>query len=142
MTSERITLVDISGCNSMQKDDITVSAIPKTWILDLDGTLVKHNGYIIDGYDTLLEGVPKLLNMISPKDMVIIITSREELYKEKTESFLYENNVRYNKIIWGAPYGERILINDKKPSGLLTAIAINKDRDTPLDLKIHTDESL
>ena len=28
------------------------------------------------------------------------------------------------------PYGERILINDKKPSGLRTSIAINKERDS------------
>lgn len=33
------------------------SPLAKTWILDIDGTIVKHNGYKIDGYDTLLEGV-------------------------------------------------------------------------------------
>lgn len=33
------------------------SSLNKTWILDVDGTLVKHNGYKIDGYDTLLDGV-------------------------------------------------------------------------------------
>lgn len=38
-----------------------VSTMGKTWILDIDGTLVKHNGYQLDGCDTLLEGIDKLL---------------------------------------------------------------------------------
>ena len=38
--------------------------------------------------------------------------------------------------------GERILVNDKKPSGLVTAYAVNKERDAPLDLKIVIDETL
>lgn len=38
-------------------DVLTLSTLPKTWIFDLDGTLVKHNGYKIDGHDTLLERV-------------------------------------------------------------------------------------
>lgn len=49
--------------------------------------------------------------------------------KKLTEDFLKEYGIRYNDIIYNAPYGERILINDKKPSGLLTAIAVNTDRD-------------
>ena len=32
------------------------------------------------------------------------------------------------KIIYDLPHGERILINDKKPSGLNTAIAISNER--------------
>ena len=35
--------------------EIEMSILPKTWILDLDGTIVKHNGYIEDGFDTLLK---------------------------------------------------------------------------------------
>ena len=31
---------------------MTLSTLSKTWIFDLDGTIVKHNGYKIDGYDT------------------------------------------------------------------------------------------
>ena len=33
---------------------MVLSTLPKTWILDLDGTVVKHNGYKLDGKDTLL----------------------------------------------------------------------------------------
>lgn len=109
--------------------EIVMSALPKTWILDLDGTIVKHNGYKIDGKDTLLEGAHDLLRQIEDGDMVIFVTSRETKYKDVTESFLKEQNIRYDSIIYGAPYGERILINDEKPSGLKTAYAINIGRD-------------
>ena len=33
-------------------------------IFDLDGTLVKHNGYKLDGMDTLLEGVKEYLEKV------------------------------------------------------------------------------
>jgi len=45
-----------------------------------------------------------------------------------TETFLRENEVKFKQVIYGAPYGERILINDKKESGLKTAVAINVER--------------
>ena len=35
---------------------LELSLMRHTWILDLDGTVVKHNGYKIDGYDSFLDG--------------------------------------------------------------------------------------
>lgn len=113
----------------MNEREIVVSALPKTWILDLDGTIVKHNGYKIDGKDTLLDGAKEFLQGIAEDDMIIFITSRDKRYKKETEDFLYENNIRYDNIIYNAPYGERILINDRKPSGLYMARAVNPKRD-------------
>ena len=43
-----------------------------------------------------------------------------------------ENQIRYNKIIYDMPNGERILMNDIKPSGLKTAYSYNLDRDIGL----------
>ena len=96
-------------------EKIEVSTLPKTWILDLDGTLVKHNGYKIDGYDTLLPGARGLLNNIARQDMVIIVTARRKEYAGLTERFLKEQGICYQHIIYDAPYGERIFINDCKP---------------------------
>lgn len=110
-------------------EKIEVSALPKTWILDLDGTLVKHNGYKIDGYDTLLPGAGGLLQNIAKQDMVIIVTSRRREYADMTERFLKEQGIRYQYIIYDAPYGERIVVNDRKPGGLRTAVAVNVERD-------------
>ena len=41
----------------MKKNELLLSTLGHTWIFDLDGTIVKHNGYLIDGKDTLLPGV-------------------------------------------------------------------------------------
>lgn len=111
------------------KEEMALSTLAKTWIFDLDGTIVKHNGYILDGQDTLLEGVPEYLSSIPDTDRIIILTSRIEQYKEQTLRFLEEKNIRYDTILFDMPFGERILINDRKPSGLDMAVAVNLDRD-------------
>lgn len=122
--------------------EIEMTALPKTWILDLDGTIVKHNGYKLDGVDSLLDGAKDLLAQISDEDMIIFVTSRTLEYKESTERFLQENGIRFDHIIYGAPYGERILINDSKPSGRIMAYAIAPDRDKICSVSIHRNENL
>lgn len=123
-------------------ETLRVSSLSKTWIFDLDGTLVKHNGYKVDGVDTLLPGVREFFDGLSEQDFVIIITARSRAYKNKTEDFLQQNKINYHHIIFDAPYGERILINDRKTSGLATAHAINTNRDEFLTTKFVMDESL
>ena len=122
-------------------EELPLSPLGHTWILDLDGTLVKHNGYKLDGEDTFLEGAEAFLASIPPKDMVVILTSRTEDVREQTEVFLHEHGVRYDAILYNVPYGERILINDDKPSGLRMAIAVEKQRDSGLRLRIIEDEN-
>lgn len=106
-----------------------VSPLGKTWILDLDGTIVKHNGYKTDGRDSFLPEAKEYLERIPDTDMIIFITSRKKEYGQATEMFLKDNGVHFNYIIYDAPYGERIVVNDKKPSGLAMSIAVNTNRD-------------
>ena len=113
----------------MELNKLVLSPLGHTWIFDIDGTLVKHNGYIIDGKDSMLPGVAELLQQIPEKDLIILVTSRTDEYRQLTQDFLKENNIRYNHIIFNAPYGERILVNDDKPSGLKCSIAVNLKRD-------------
>ncbi len=108
---------------------LVLSTLPKTWIFDLDGTLLKHNGYKTDGVDTLLEGAKAYLDGIPPEDKIVIFTSRTEEYRQRTLDFLKENGVRYDAIMFQMPMGERIVVNDRKPSGLDMAVALNMDRD-------------
>ena len=121
---------------------IKVSPLNKTWIFDIDGTIVKHNGYKIDGHDTLLDGAKEFLINIPDGDMIVFITSRTDEYRQLTVDFLNENNIRYDHIIFNAPYGERILINDKKPSGLSMSLAVNTQRDIFHEVRFQTDENL
>ena len=111
------------------KNAQSLSPLGHTWILDIDGTILKHNGYIIDGKDSFLEGARGFLRSIPDSDTIVFLTSRTDEYKQMTLAFLRENNVRYDHIIFNIPYGERILVNDDKPSGLHCAVAINLKRD-------------
>lgn len=111
------------------EEALILSTLPKTWIFDLDGTLLKHNGYKIDGTDTVLPGAKEYIDQIPAEDKIVILTSRTEEYREMTLSFLKEQQLRYDEIIFNMPMGERILVNDRKPSGLDMAVAFNLDRD-------------
>ena len=121
--------------------EIEMTNLSKTWILDLDGTILKHNGYKLDGEDSLLDGAKELLAQIKEQDMVIFVTSRKLEYRQMTEEFLQKNEIRYDHIIYEAPYGERILINDDKPSGRVMAYAIHPKRDEALNLEIVENNS-
>lgn len=123
------------------KQNITLSPLGHTWLLDLDGTIVKHNGYK-EGGDVLLPGAKEFIESLPEGDMVIIVTARKEEYREITEKFLKENGIRYDHIIFDAPYGERVVINDKKPSGLPVSVAVNTDRDASWSLDFDIDEKL
>lgn len=41
---------------------LSLSSLPHTWLIDIDGTLLKHNGYK-EGGDELLEGVLDFLGV-------------------------------------------------------------------------------
>lgn len=112
-------------------ETITLSTLPKTWIFDLDGTLLKHNGYKIDGYDTLLDGVKEYINSIPEQDYILILTSRTDEFRDMTISFLQGKGIQYDQILFNIPMGERIVVNDRKPSGIDMAFAVNSDRDKP-----------
>lgn len=121
---------------------IEVSSLGKTWIFDIDGTIVKHNGYKIDGFDTMLPGAKEFLNSIPDTDVVIFLTARDVSYKKMTEDFLNENGIRYLTVLYGLPYGERILVNDRKPSGLNLSYAINTERNEFMKYTFEIDKDL
>ena len=119
-----------------------MTPLAKTWILDLDGTIMKHNGYRTEEGDCLLPNINDLLEQIREEDFVVVLTSRTEDQREMTCQFLDQNQIRYDRVIFGAPYGERILINDRKPSGREMAFAINTERDQVCSAKFIRDEAL
>ncbi len=121
---------------------LELSPLPKTWIFDVDGTIVKHNGYKMDGYDTLLEGVTEFFEKLSDEDKIILLTARQEEYLNDLKKFLKDNNIRYDYLLTDMPMGERILVNDDKPSGLHCAYAVNKKRDERFGIEIEINNNL
>ena len=122
-------------------ENLKLSSLPKTWIFDLDGTILVHNGYK-NGGDRILPGVKEFFDKIPETDYILILTARTEEVLESSIKFLKDNGIRYNEILADIPFGERILFNDMKDSGLKTAYAINLKRDEGLDFSVEVDENL
>lgn len=121
--------------------NLKLSNLPKTWLIDIDGTILRHNGYL-EGGDRLLNGVSEFFTNLPKGDKVILLSARESSQMPRLKAFLRENNVRFDEILCDLPVGERILINDTKPNGLKTAYALNKKRDEALNLRVEIDENL
>jgi hypothetical protein len=103
------------------------SNLSHTWFIDLDGTILNHNGYL-NGKDDLLPGVKELWASIPEDDYIVITTGREEEYRQRSLKILTDNGLRFDHAIFGLPLGERIVVNDLKPEGLKTAVAWNVER--------------
>lgn len=110
---------------------LKLSKLIHTWLVDIDGTLVFHNGHKNNG-DMLLSGIKEFWSSIPENDVIILLSARTSDEQEETLNFLVSNGLRFNHAIFNLPTGERILINDIKPKGLNTAIAVNIHRNTGL----------
>lgn len=109
--------------------------LSNTWFIDIDGVIFPHNGYLDtreEEYETPLPGVVDFFNSLESNDMIILCTARNERYRHKTESSLTAAGFRYDLLIMGLPTGRRIIINDRKYSGMKTAFAVNIARNKGL----------
>jgi hypothetical protein len=105
--------------------------LEKTIITDLDGTLCEHNPLVIRGKleMKLLPGtLEKLLEWRSRFYTIILITGRKEKHRAVTIQQLTKARIPYDELIMGLGRGKRIVINDIKPDGTLTAVAYNLER--------------
>ena len=121
-------------------DELILSSLKKTWFIDLDGTILIHNDNVNEKDDQIILKSIEFLKLIE-NDYIIFTTSRKKIHKKKTEQFLKENNIKYNIVIYNLPFGERILINDNKLSGLTTAYALSLNRNDGIDLNLHIDKN-
>jgi hypothetical protein len=115
----------------MTPTPLRLSTLPHTWLIDVDGVICPHNGYLRGG-DTLLPGVRELWARIPAADCIILLSAREPELRAATLAFMAAQGLRVDQALFGLPVGERILINDAKPGGLLTAVSVNVARDQGL----------
>lgn len=126
----------------MTVSSLNLSPLPKVWIVDLDGVVFRHNGYL-DGDDDVLDGAARFWEQIAPDDVVVVMTGRAESERPRTLRLLADLGLRVDHALFGLPTGERVVINDDKPSGLPTAYAVNLPRDRGLgDVRINIDQTL
>ena len=102
----------------------------KTWFIDLDGTIFKHNEYLdIKGeVQRPLPHALKFLRSIPKQDTIVFTTGRKEKYRAYTIRCLKKANIRFGHLIMGLPRGTRIIINDEKEDGRKTALGITVAR--------------
>jgi histidinol phosphatase-like enzyme len=107
----------------------------KTWFIDLDGTLVLHKSHQSEQDYILPSTVDFFRNIVKEEDFVIITTGRSEGHRERIEKLFEDYKIKFDKILCDLPTGLRILINDKKPDGTITARSLNVERDEGIALE-------
>lgn len=104
----------------------------KTYFLDIDGVLLKHNGNLSNQINSseILSETYKLLNNIElDGGRIILTTGRKESMRNQTETILSNLGIFYDYLVMGCNRGARILVNDMKPdSNLKTAYAFSPKR--------------
>lgn len=115
----------------------------KTLFIDIDGTLFEHGKdgtgaaywQVATGRYTVktprvLPGVLEAFNNWHGKGYRLILTTgRCESTRAATEQQLREAGLFWDVLIMGVGGGQRILINDLKSDGAISAVAINVKRD-------------
>lgn len=111
--------------------EITGSFLDHTWLFDIDGTILKHNGHL-NGHEEVLPGVHEFWSQIPDNDIIVLLSARPKPYQTATLEFLENSGLRFDYAIFGLPSGERFLFNDDKPKGLETCKAFCLKRDAGL----------
>ncbi len=108
----------------------------RTILVDCDGCILKWAGpnFATNPNPELLPGVKeKFSQWISNGDKIIITTGRKESDREQTVKQLQKLNLSYDILLCGLNGGIRILVNDLKPDGTITAVAVNLERDKGME---------
>jgi mannose-6-phosphate isomerase-like protein (cupin superfamily) len=117
----------------------------KTYFLDIDGVLVKHNGNLsaqIKTQPNLNNLLPETINLINQIEndggKIILTTGRKESMRKITEYQLEEFGIFYDQLVMGCNRGARVLVNDLKPnSNLKTAYAFTPQRNKLDELEVE-----
>ena len=107
---------------------------PKVIFCDIDGTICKHenpNNTSNPNYKLkILPGtIKKFLEWNKKGYLIILTTGRKKSLKKATIKQLQNAGIFYDELIMGIGGGIRILINDKKKNGEITAVSYSIKRD-------------
>ncbi len=133
---------DIKDTSMTDQQKLEISSLKHTWLIDIDGTIAIHNGYFRSEKDIPIKESINFLHSLPKEDYVVLLTSREEKYRTLTEQFLEDNGIKYDAILFNLPVGERILINDDKPSGLCMSHAVRVKRNKGIQLAITVNKDV
>lgn len=100
---------------------------PKTFFLDYDATLIvqnseNHEEIVNNPAPELLPGtVEKINKWRAEGGYIVITTAREKIYRAQTIKHLDMCGIYYDELLMGITSGLRILVNNSKKNGDLTA---------------------
>lgn len=105
-----------------------------TYFLDIDGTLLHH----ADNLCNMMMWEPRpiqgtqetLLKWRADGHYIVITTARPEGLRSLTERQLHSVGIFYDQLVMGLTSGPRVLVNDTKPDGTITAISHSIERDS------------
>lgn len=106
---------------------------PLTIFCDIDGTLIEYEGVlkaVDENHDVKV--LPHVIDKFKEWDLrgynIILTTGRKESLRDATIKQLKRAGIFYDQLIMGIGGGYRVLINDKKPDGSITAFSFCPDR--------------
>ena len=115
----------------------------KTIFCDIDGTLIEHYGNQTQQLSNpkLLKGTVDTINSWDRAGYnIILVTGRRESTRKITETQLSSLGIFYDQLVMGIGGWDRVLINDKKSNGRITAYAYNLERNSGIS-SLNLDDS-
>lgn len=87
-----------------------------TIFLDIDGVIVEHSSKHFPPYigqsKPIINNLKYLKSLSKDKVEIILVTSREEEYREQTEAELERLGLKYKQLVMGLNHNKRIIVND------------------------------
>jgi hypothetical protein len=111
-----------------------LSDLSKTWFIDFDGTLVLQKSHLSEQDRILPRTLEFFKNHIKENDYVVITTARNgNEHKDRISRFMMAYGLKCDLIICDLPTGPRIVVNDTKPDGMVTAYSVKLTRDSGIE---------
>ena len=89
---------------------------PRTFFIDLDGTILKHGHRYSDLYNNQIEACPNVIEAMDELDSqghtIILVSSRKESARDFTKKLLDKLGIPYDNLILGVSQGKRVIVND------------------------------
>ena len=111
----------------------------RTVIIDIDGVILQHKGegassqWLGDNYPALLPGAVEFFDALEKEGAcIVLMTARKECTRGVLEVQLMQLGLYWDVLVMGVTSGQRVLINDAKPDGDASAIAIVVERNVGL----------
>ena len=107
-----------------------------TYIVDIDGTILPHmhdlSNILIEAREEINDALPGVVKVFdkwkNESAFIILLTARPESMRKLTEKQIINAALFFDQLVMGVGNGPRYLINDVKPCGMVTAHAVNVER--------------